>query len=155
MEKFFAEVEFETTVSNFRKRKRMSCVHVSTKRKNRKFHIVVMQRRQRTVQKMRDAHAKLFFGQSKPIAFLPFLLPLPFSLLKFPNIIISIELRLAMPNTIVGQWIKLRYTRGSFQYVANCSLKTNLATPSGQSKTKRRNFNVGVDETLNFVSKLN
>ena len=57
--------------------------------------------------KMCDAHAKLFFGQSKPIAFLPFLLPSPFSLLKFPNIIISIELRLAMPNTIVGNEIWL------------------------------------------------
>ena len=51
MEKLFSGVEFQRTVSKFRKTKRMSYVHVSTKRKNRKFHVVVMQRRQRTVQK--------------------------------------------------------------------------------------------------------
>ena len=34
----------------------------------------------------RDARAKLLFCQSKPIAFLPFALPSPSSLLKLPNI---------------------------------------------------------------------
>ena len=35
--------------------------------------------------KKRDACAKLLFCQSKPIAFLPFSLPTPSSLLKLPN----------------------------------------------------------------------
>ena len=34
--------------------------------------------------KKRDARAKLFFGLSKPIAFLPYSLPSPSSLLKLP-----------------------------------------------------------------------
>ena len=35
------------------------------------FHVVVVRRRLRNVQKKRDARAKLLFGQSRPIAFLP------------------------------------------------------------------------------------
>ena len=137
--KFFFEVEFYRTVLKFRKKKRklLSCVHVSTKRKNRKFRVVVMQWRQRTVQKcVMDVQSYcnvhpnlLLFGRS------------------------CCRHRCSCLSSLI-LWIKLRYTRGSFQYVANCSLKTNLATPSGQSKTKRRNFNVGVHETLNFVSQL-
>ena len=57
----------------------------STKNEIRHFHVAVVQRRQRKVQKMRDARAKLFFCQSKPTGFLPFLLPSPSSLLKFPR----------------------------------------------------------------------
>ena len=38
----------------------------STKHEIRHFHVAVVQRRQRNVQKMRDARAKLFFCQSKP-----------------------------------------------------------------------------------------
>ena len=39
--------------------------------------------------KKRDARAELLICQSKPIAFLPFSLPLPTSLLKLPNIVMS------------------------------------------------------------------
>ena len=39
--------------------------------------------------KKRDARAELLICQSEPIAFLPFLLPLPSSLLKLPNIVMS------------------------------------------------------------------
>ena len=47
------------------------------------FQVVVVQRRQRNVQKkQRDARAKLLFCQSKPTAFLPLLLTSPLSLLK-------------------------------------------------------------------------
>ena len=42
----------------------------ATKREIRHFHVVVVQRRQRNVQKKRDARAKLLFCQSKPIGFL-------------------------------------------------------------------------------------
>ena len=38
--------------------------------------------------KKRDARAKLFFCQYKPIAFLPFLLTSPSSLLKLPNVMV-------------------------------------------------------------------
>ena len=41
----------------------------STKREIRQFHVVVVQRRQRNVQKKRDARSKMMFCQSKPIAF--------------------------------------------------------------------------------------
>ena len=52
--------------------------------KNRHFHVVVVQRRQRNAHKKRDARAKVLFSQSKPIAFLPSSLTSPSSLLKLP-----------------------------------------------------------------------
>ena len=64
----FFRVEFyKRTVSKFRKRLRklLSCVPV--------------------LEKKCDARAKLLFCQSKHIAFVPFSLLLPSSLLKFPN----------------------------------------------------------------------
>ena len=45
------------------------CSPSSTKREIRTFQVVVVQRRQRNVQKKRDARAKLLFCLSKPIAF--------------------------------------------------------------------------------------
>ena len=66
-----------------------SCCFVfpsSTKREFRHFHVVVGQRRQRNVQKKRDARAKLLFCLSKPIAFLPFSLPSASSFLRLPNV---------------------------------------------------------------------
>ena len=53
----------------------------STKREIRHFHVVVVKGRQRNVPRKRDALAKLLFGQFKPIAFLPFALTSPSSLL--------------------------------------------------------------------------
>ena len=58
----FFGVEFSRTVSKFRKRKRklLSCVRPSsTKREKRHFHVVVVQRRQRNVQK-RVMHVQSF-----------------------------------------------------------------------------------------------
>ena len=46
-------------------------------REFRYFHVVLVQRRQRNVQKKRDARAKLLSCRSKPIAFLPSLLLSP------------------------------------------------------------------------------
>ena len=51
----------------------------SAKREMRHFHVVVVQRRQRSGHKRRDA---VVVCQSKAVAFLPFLLPSPTSLLK-------------------------------------------------------------------------
>ena len=52
----------------------------STKHETGHFHVVV-------VHKKGNARAKLLFCQSKPIAFLPFSLPPPSSLLKLPNVL--------------------------------------------------------------------
>ena len=41
----------------------------SIKRETRRFHVVVVQQRQRNVQKKRDARVKLLFSLSKPNAF--------------------------------------------------------------------------------------
>ena len=57
----------------------------SSQREIRHFHVVVVQRRQRKVQNVRDARAKLLFCLSNPIALLPFSLASPSSLLKLPN----------------------------------------------------------------------
>ena len=69
-----------------RTRKSLSCVHVLQKSEIKQFHVAVVQRLQRNVQKRRDARAKLLFCQSKSIAFLPFPLPSPLLLLKLPTV---------------------------------------------------------------------
>ena len=65
----------------------MSCVNASTKREIRQFHVEVVQRRQRNVQKKRDA--KLLFCQSKPITFLPSLLPSPLPQLSIFDLLMT------------------------------------------------------------------
>ena len=71
-----------------RRKKVFSCVHTfHTKRENRHFHVVIAQWGQKkNVQKKCDARAKLLLCQSKPVAFLPFSVTLPSSVLKLPNI---------------------------------------------------------------------
>ena len=56
----------------------------STKREIRHFHVVVVRGKKCT--KKRDARAELLFCPSQPIAFLPFSLTSPSSLLKLPNV---------------------------------------------------------------------
>ena len=80
----FFRVEFCSTVSKFRKRKRkwFSCVPVLDK-----TCIYALSRCSRATTakkctKKRDARAKLLFCLSKPIVFLPFSLPSPSSLLE-------------------------------------------------------------------------
>ena len=60
---------FRKLIPKSRKRKesRVLAFKSSTKRENRHFHMVVVQK----CTKRRDARAKLLFCQSKPIAFLP------------------------------------------------------------------------------------
>ena len=71
-------------MSEFTEKKRK--IGVLSSRKIRKFHVVLVQRRQRSVQKKKgDARARLLFCQSKPYCFLPFSLMSPSSLLKLPN----------------------------------------------------------------------
>ena len=67
----------------------MSCVNASTKREIRQFHVEVVQRGQRNVQKKHDARAKLLFCQSKPIAFLPSLLPSPLPQLSILDLLMT------------------------------------------------------------------
>ena len=73
----FSEVESGRTVSKCRKRKREILCFFSLLQTAgvwvRKFHVVVVQRRLKNVQKKRDARAKLLFCCYKPIAFFPFL----------------------------------------------------------------------------------
>ena len=59
----------------------------SIKRETRRFHVVVVQQRQRNVHKSHDASVKLSLCQPKPNVFLSFSLPSPSSLLKLPNIV--------------------------------------------------------------------
>ena len=70
-------VKSERTLSNYRVRKKLYfCVVFSDStnraREIRKFHVAVGQQRSTKCTKKRDARAKLFFCQSKPIAFLLF-----------------------------------------------------------------------------------
>ena len=57
----------------------------STKREFRYFHGTRAAKKTKKCTKKRDARAKLLSRRCKPIAFLPFLLPSPSSLLKLPN----------------------------------------------------------------------
>ena len=88
----FLGFESQRTVSNFRKRKFLCCVHLLHKAgagEIRKFHVAVLQRRLRSVQKRRAARTRLLFCLSKPVAFLLFLLLSPSSLLEFPIVVIQ------------------------------------------------------------------
>ena len=58
-------------------------------REIRKFHVAVLQRRLRNVQKRRAARTRLLFCLSKPLAFLLFVLLSPSSLLEFPIVVIQ------------------------------------------------------------------
>ena len=58
-------------------------------REIRKFHVAVLQRRLRSLQKRRAARTRLLFCLSKPVAFLLFLLLSPSSLLEFPIVVIQ------------------------------------------------------------------
>ena len=66
----------------------MSCVHVlNTKREIRHLHVVVVQRRQRNVQKsVMHVQSCSCFASLNLLLFLPFSLPSPSSFLKLPNI---------------------------------------------------------------------
>ena len=87
--RIFLELNSKRVYQNSEKGKESRCLVFTsfTKREIRQSHVVVVQRRQRKVHKVkRDARSELLFCQSKPIAFLPFLLPSSSSLLKLPNI---------------------------------------------------------------------
>ena len=79
---FFLELNSIRLYQSSGKEKESRCLVFtsSTKRQIRHFHVVVVQRRQRSVLKS----VMHLFCQSKPIAFLPFSLPSPSSLLKLP-----------------------------------------------------------------------
>ena len=80
-------VEFSRTVSKFRKRIRSCCLEFpsSTKREIWHFNVVVVKRRIRNVQKSVMHVQSCGFCQSEPVAFLPFSLTSPSSLLKLPT----------------------------------------------------------------------
>ena len=80
-------VESERTVSKFRRRKKILflCSPTSIKRAREiKNSCRSCATKAKKCAKRCVARAKLLFCQSKPIAFLPFLLPLPSSLLELP-----------------------------------------------------------------------
>ena len=80
----FSAVEFWDCIKVQKKKKKAVAVFTSfTKREIRHFHVVVVQWRQRNVQKKRDARAKLLFCHF--VSFYVVLLTSPSSLLKFPN----------------------------------------------------------------------
>ena len=58
-------------------------------REIRMFHVAVLQRRLRNLQKRRAARTRLLFCLSKPLAFLLFVLLSPSSLLEFPIVVIQ------------------------------------------------------------------
>ena len=83
----------DCTVQEGRRKDKETCYLVSkssTKRELWQFHVAVVQRRQRNVQKSVTRLQKLLFYWSKAIVFLPFLLPSPSSLLKLSFLIHSV-----------------------------------------------------------------
>ena len=69
----------------------MRCVHLLLKRAReiRKFHVIIVQRWLRNLQKSVMHVQSCFFAKVKPITFLPFSLPSPSSLLKLPIVLIQ------------------------------------------------------------------
>ena len=84
----FSGVESERAVSKLQKEKENFCVVYSIKRsrETRKFHVAVLQRRLRDVQKSVMHVQSCCFANIKPTTFLSFSLPSTSSLLKFRNI---------------------------------------------------------------------
>ena len=80
----FSGVQFQRTVSKFRKRKRksLSCVHFAIKSEIRQFHVVVVQQRQRNVQKRVMRVQSCCFANLSLLFFCPLLLLLSLLLLK-------------------------------------------------------------------------
>ena len=79
----FSGVDFLKTVSKFRKRKRksLSSFTSSTKREIRHFHVIVVKRRRRNVQKSATrVQSCCFLCRSKPVVLLLFSLSSPSSL---------------------------------------------------------------------------
>ena len=90
----FSGVKSERTASKFRKRKRklLCCVFTSSfkpVREIRRFHVAVVQRRLRNVQKSVMHVQSCCFDNVNLLLFLPFLLPSPSSLLKVPTVVIQ------------------------------------------------------------------
>ena len=85
---FFSGVEFEKTVSKSRKRKRSRGLvfTFSTKRKSRYFHVVLLQGRQRNVQKSVMHVQSCCFGNLNQSLFWPLSLTSPSSLLKVARV---------------------------------------------------------------------
>ena len=92
------------TASKFRKRKRksLSCYHVLDKAWNLALSRSPAATAKKCTKK-RDARAKLLFYQSKLIAFLPFSLPSPSSLLKLPKYFI--RRKLTFCNCLTSVWL--------------------------------------------------
>ena len=84
-------------------RKLLSFVPVLRKREIRQFHVVVVQRRRRNVQKSMMHAAKLLCYLSKPIAFLPFSLPSPCFLRKLHIISITKKDKNNLNNSFLPQ----------------------------------------------------
>ena len=84
--RIFQELNSEGLYRRSRKEKESRClVFTSCQREIRHFHVIVMQKRQRNLQKKKVMHIeKLLLIES--IAFLPFSLPSSSSLLKLPKI---------------------------------------------------------------------
>ena len=82
---FFQELNSKGLYLSSRKEKENRCLMFtsSINREIRKFQVVFVQKTAKKCTKKRDARAKLLFCQSKTIAFLPFLLPFPSSLLNY------------------------------------------------------------------------
>ena len=70
----------------------------SLTRQIRHFHVVVVQWRQRNVQKKRDARAELLFCSSKPIAFLTFSFLSPLSFVKLPTFLNNVTGSITSPS---------------------------------------------------------
>ena len=79
--KFFVKLNFKELHQSSGNEKESCCLFFpsSTKREIWQFHVVVGAMTVEKRAKKRDALAKLLFCQSKPLAFLPFLLPSPSS----------------------------------------------------------------------------
>ena len=77
------------------------------KREIRTFHVVVVRRRKRNVQKKCAARAKLLFCQM--YIFLPFSLPSPSSLFKLPNTKLQTDRRLLRPRLYgeILSWVEV------------------------------------------------
>ena len=142
----FLELDSEGLHQSSGKEKESCCLVFpsSTKREISHFHVVVVQRRQRNVQKSVMNVQSCCFANINPFALLPFLLPSPSSLLKLPFVecppgfkdsAVRTELALTIDCQTVGFFLRISKEMGkAWRKSLARAKRASLTRPKGCPK---------------------
>ena len=134
----FSGVKSERTASKFRKRKRklLCCVFTSSfkpVREIRRFHVAVVQRRLRNVQKSVMQVQSCCFDNVNLLLVLPFLLPSPSSLLKVPTVVIQ---KFCYPANVRSHFSSLLWTKRMWMPQNSSKIQFDKTTTKSRAQTR-------------------